>query len=148
MEVSQPVIEEATRPEPEPAPEMELRDPSTMTTEEVRAEQEEIHNRNPDVPLTREEDDRVNALADELNRRAEAAADEVDSGVEAETLGDEFSEATTEHPVEDTAEEFEEESVEDASIEPAAEHTAAELAPARKRSTRRSKYRSAKVSAH
>ena len=123
MEVSQPVIEEATRPEPEPAPEMELRDPSTMTAEEIRAEQEEIYNRNPDVPMTREEDDRVNALADELNRRAEAAV-EVDPGVEEEPLGDEVSEATTEHPLEDTAEEFEEESAEDASVEPSAEDTA------------------------
>jgi hypothetical protein len=72
----------------------------------------------------------------------------VDSGVEAEQLGDDVSEATTEHPVEDTAAEFEEESVEDASVEHSAEDTAAELAPARKRRTRRSKYRSAKVSAH
>jgi hypothetical protein len=49
---------------------MELRDPSTMTAEEIRAEQEETYNWNPDTPMTREEDDRVNALAVELNRRA------------------------------------------------------------------------------
>jgi hypothetical protein len=36
--------------------------------------------------MTREEDHRVNALADELNGRAEAAAEEVESGVEAEPL--------------------------------------------------------------
>jgi hypothetical protein len=98
--------------------------------------------------MTREEDDRVNALADELNRCAEAAAVEVDPGVEEEPLGDEVSEATTEHPVEDTAEEFEEESAEDASVEPSADDTAEELDPARKRRTRRSKYHSARVSDH
>jgi hypothetical protein len=80
---------------------MELRDPSTMTAEEIRAEQEGIYNRNLDVPMTREEGDRVNACADELKHRAEAAADEVGSVVEAEPSGDEVDEATTEHPVEE-----------------------------------------------
>ncbi len=126
MEVPKPVIEEAPRPEPEPAPEIELRDPSTMTAEEIRTEQEKMYKRNLEASLNLEEDDRLKALADELNRRAEADADEVDSGVKAEPTGDEVSEATTEHPIEDTAEVFEEESAEDASVEPSAEDSAKE----------------------
>lgn len=139
MEVSQPVIEEATRPGPEPAPKMELRHPSPMTAEEIRAEQEEMHTRNPGIRMTREEDDRVNALADELNRRAEAAAEEVDSGVEAEPSGDEVGKATTKHPIEVSAEDSAEGSADDLNEEPAPDGTAEESAPAKKHRTRRSR---------
>ena len=90
----------------------------------------------------------MNALADELNHRAEAAADEVDSGVEAEPSRDEVGEATTELPNEVTAEDSAEGSADDLSEETSDDGAAEESVPAKKHRTRRSQYRSAKVSAH
>jgi hypothetical protein len=119
-----------------------------MSDEEVRAEREHIPNRNPDVSITREEEDRVDAPGDEPMRRAEAALDAVRSGEEAEPSGDEVGEATTEHPIENTAEDSAEGSAVDLNEEPSADGTAEESGPAKKPRTRRSKDRSTEAIAH